>query len=39
MYKETSEPLPIGSDPIHDELTYLDADLKRRGEGRGGTKE
>ncbi len=30
MYEETSEPLPIGSDPIHDLLTYLDADLRER---------
>ena len=30
MYEETSEPLPIGSDPIHDLLTYLDADLCER---------
>ena len=30
MYEETSEPLLIGSDPIHDQITYLDADLCER---------
>ena len=30
MYEEASQPLPIGSDPIHEQLTYLDADLCER---------
>ena len=30
MNEETSEPLPIGSDPIHDQLRYLDTDLRER---------
>ena len=30
MNKVTSEPLLIGSNSIHDQLTYLDADLRER---------
>ena len=30
MYREASEPLSIESDPIHDQLTYLNADLRER---------
>ena len=30
VYEKTSEPLPIESDPIHNQLTYLDVDLCER---------